>query len=202
MSESLNNNPLNIDPQIAGLIGMQLMNGGQINPLLAAALLNNESSRQQYPNPTPPAQYNGQSYNMPTLDGQQASNNKVEGAYNIDNIMNAIGQVESSGRYNAIGPTTRTGDRAYGRYQIMGANIPAWSKEALGRQVTPEDFINNPQLQDQIARYKMSQYHAKYGNPQDVASAWFSGRPMRNNYSADVTGTNVPEYVRRVSGYL
>jgi hypothetical protein len=120
----------------------------------------------------------------------------------ISRIASAIGQVESSGRYDALGQTTKSGDRAYGKYQIMGNNIPAWSKEVLGYSVTPQQFLADPQLQDKIAQAKMAQYHQKYGNAGDVASAWFSGRPLRNNRSRDITGTSVPDYVNRVYGYL
>src|SRR5688500_8767678 len=45
----------------------------------------------------------------------------------------AIAGIESGGRYNAIGPRTKNGDRAYGKYQVMGNNVPVWTKAALGR---------------------------------------------------------------------
>jgi hypothetical protein len=187
-----NQTTVGFTPQEMGLLGYSLATGGNVNPILAMALLNDDKPQQRQPfNPYPAPE------KMPPQPLGQTSPANV-----VDNIMQAIGQVESSGRYDAMGPTTKSGDRAYGRYQVMGNNIPAWSKEALGYSVTPDDFIKNPELQDQIARYKMGQYHGKYGNPQDVASMWFSGRPMRNNVSADVTGTNVPEYVRRVNKYL
>jgi hypothetical protein len=139
----------------------------------------------------------GVNNNMPRVepDMQEDSNN-------ISHLASAIGQVESSGRYDALGQTTKSGDRAYGKYQIMGNNIPAWSQEVLGYSVTPQQFLANPQLQDKIAQAKMSQYHNQYGNPGDVASVWFSGRPLKNNYSRDITGTSVPDYVNRVYANL
>ena len=45
----------------------------------------------------------------------------------------AIASVESGGRYNLVGPATRSGDRALGKYQVMAANVPEWTKEALGK---------------------------------------------------------------------
>lgn len=121
----------------------------------------------------------------------------------VDKIAHAIGMVESSGNYKAIGPTTRTGDKAYGKYQVMGANIPAWTKEALGKSLTISEFLNDPRAQDAVANYKMSQYFKQYGNAADVASMWFSGRPANiAGNAADVTGTNVPEYIKRVYKYL
>ena len=50
----------------------------------------------------------------------------------------AIAKIESGGKYDMLGPVTKTGDRAYGKYQVMGANIPSWTKETLGREMTPQ----------------------------------------------------------------
>lgn len=120
----------------------------------------------------------------------------------VEKIAEAIARLESGGKYDAMGPVTKKGDRAFGKYQIMGNNIPSWSKEALGRSVTPDEFLANPHLQDTIAHHKMGKYLDKYGNPQDVASAWFSGRPLKNNNSRDVLGTSVPKYVQIVMDNL
>src|SRR3974377_2340371 len=60
----------------------------------------------------------------------------------------AISRIESGGRYDKLGPTTETGDRAYGKCQIMGKNIPEWTRDALGRSMTPAEFLASPQAQD------------------------------------------------------
>lgn len=122
-----------------------------------------------------------------------------EGGGSINAIAEAIGQIESSGNYTARGPQTSSGDYAYGKYQIMGANIPSWSKEALGYSITKDQFLKSPQLQDQIAYYKMNQYLQKYGSADNVATAWFAGPGAvnTNSQAQDVTGTSVPEYLRR-----
>lgn len=119
-------------------------------------------------------------------------------------IAEAIGQYESGGNYNAKGPIVVSGmykgDRAYGKYQVMGKNIPSWSKEALGRSITKEEFLANPELQDKIAQYKMNKIYQQYGNVEDVASVWFSGQPVaRAGNRKDVLGTTVPQYVKNVS---
>lgn len=117
----------------------------------------------------------------------------------VHRIAEAIAHVESRGNYAAVGPATRTGDRAYGRYQVMGANVVAWSQDILGRVVTVQEFLATPQIQDTIARAKFAEYFARYKTVSDVASVWFSGRPLaRAGQSADVTGTTVPDYVQRV----
>lgn len=114
-------------------------------------------------------------------------------------ISQAIGQFESGGNYKAIGPKTSSGDQAYGKYQIMGNNIPSWSKEALGYSINKEEFLSSPELQDKIAQYKMGKYFDKYGNIEDVASMWFSGKPVAKAGNAkDVIGTSVPKYISSV----
>jgi hypothetical protein len=113
-------------------------------------------------------------------------------------IRDAIGDFESGGKYSALGPITKSGDRAYGKYQVMGNNIGSWTREALGKPMSARDFLNNPQAQDSVALHRMRQYYDKYGNPEDVASMWFSGRPSRNNVSKDILGTSVPQYIQQI----
>lgn len=130
-------------------------------------------------------------------------NKSVNGSSNVKKIASAIGQFESGGNYKAQGPVVTSGmykgDRAYGKYQIMSKNLPQWSKEALGRSITLKEFLNNPQLQDRIAEYKMGKIYQQYGNVGDVASVWFSGRPVNKAGNAkDVLGTTVPNYVKNV----
>ena len=123
----------------------------------------------------------------------------------VDRIANAIALGETGGRRDPYKvrsdkPTVRAGGRldwAYGKYQIMGDNIASWSKEALGRTLTLEGFKNNPQAQEQIARYRFKKEFDKYKNPDDVASVWFSGRPAKGNYAKDSLGTSVPAYLAK-----
>jgi hypothetical protein len=80
----------------------------------------------------------------------------------------------------------------------MDFNIPTWTREVLGRAMTPQEFLNDSQAQDKVAEVKMQQIFEKHGNLEDVASVWFSGRPIAGNTSKDVTGTSVPRYVKNV----
>lgn len=115
----------------------------------------------------------------------------------------AIAAVESrgSGDYGALGPVMSSGsyagDRAYGRYQIMGRNIPAWSQEHLGREISIEEFMENPALQDAIFDGEFGGYVERFGNPQDAASMWFTGRPWSEGGSRSDGNINGNEYVRR-----
>ena len=106
----------------------------------------------------------------------------------------AISSIESSGNYRAIGPQTKTGDRALGKYQVMGNNVGPWSEEVLGRRVTPQEFIQSPEIQDKIFQGKFGQYAEKYG-PEGAARAWFAGEGGMNDPNRkDVLGTTVAGY--------
>lgn len=123
------------------------------------------------------------------------------GSEPVSRLTSAIGRLESHNDYGSVGVPTRSGDRAYGKYQVMGANIPSWTKEILGVPMTVKDFLNNPAAQDAVARSKLGSYLNKYGNINDASSMWFSGRPAHNNQSRDVLGTSVPQYVSAVNRY-
>jgi hypothetical protein len=106
----------------------------------------------------------------------------------------AISGIESSGRYDATGPLLPSGRQAIGRYGIMAENIPQWSRDALGREVSREEFANSPQLQDAIFDHRFGKYVDKYG-PAGASKAWFAGEKGMNNPNArDALGTSVAGY--------
>ena len=117
-----------------------------------------------------------------------------------DNSMAAfaasIRSLESSGNYSALGPLLSTGDRAYGAYGIMGSNIGPWSMSALGRSLTPDQFLSDPSAQDAIFQKIFGGYLSRFGNANDAASAWFTGRPLSAGAGAsDIFGTTGQSYV-------
>lgn len=114
----------------------------------------------------------------------------------------AISSIESGGNYRAVGPATRTGDRALGKYQVMGANVGPWSEEILGRRVSPQEFLSSDEIQDKIFNGKFGQYAEKYG-PEGAAKAWFAGESGMNNPNArDVLGTSVSAYAEKFNKAL
>ena len=116
----------------------------------------------------------------------------------------AIASIESagSGDYAALGPQTKSGDRAYGKYQVMGSNIGPWTEKHLGRRMTPEQFLASPEAQDAVFNAEFGSYVDKYGNPQDAASMWFSGRPMDRAGNASDGYNTVPQYVDKFTKAL
>lgn len=156
------------------------------------------SLKNTFPNKTPQELFEfyreEQSFSKPQAMGKNSP---------VAKVVSAIGQYESGGNYQARGPVVTSGqykgEQAVGKYQIMPGNISSWTKEALGYSLTPQQFLNNPEAQDNVAEYKMNQYYKKYGNVEDVASVWFSGRPVKQAGQAkDVIGTTTPQYVKNV----
>lgn len=121
----------------------------------------------------------------------------VDNGFTLDLFKKGIASTESSNNYKAIGPVTSTGDKAYGKYQVMGANIPSWTLEAGLGKMTPQQFLNSPEAQEKVFEFQAMKNYGKYGNWDDVASVWFSGRPLSGNTSSDGYNT-VPEYVAKV----
>lgn len=125
------------------------------------------------------------------------------GGINTDDISvyaNAIASIESkgSGDYMAKGPVTKSGDRAYGRYQVMGNNIAPWTQEVLGKPMTVEEFIASPQAQDAVFQAKFGQFiQQSGGSAADAASIWFTGRPLAEGAEASDGNMTGSQYVER-----
>jgi cell wall-associated NlpC family hydrolase len=101
------------------------------------------------------------------------------GSINTAALMEAIKSQESGG--NTVAVNGRTG--AMGAWQILPSNLPSWSKQCLGRQITASQFMGDPNLQRQIVECKLTEYaqtHAAKANGEEelvrrVASTWYSG---------------------------
>jgi hypothetical protein len=152
-------------------------------------------------------EYNYATGNFKSVGGGTKSASNVS---SLQDAMRRIARNESdgSGGYKAVGPKITNpksqyyGQRAIGKYQVMQGNIGPWSKEVLGRSVTPTEFYNNPALQDKIVAGKMMQiYNDKTkgnGNWADVASVWFTGGPRSTGANKkDVLGTSGAQYVNK-----
>jgi hypothetical protein len=113
----------------------------------------------------------------------------------------AISSIESGGNYRAVGPQTGKG-RALGKYQVMDFNVGPWTKEALGQEMTPVQFLSSPEAQEAVFKHKFGGYVQKYG-PEGAARAWFAGEDGMNNPNArDILGTSVADYSRKFTKAL
>ena len=112
----------------------------------------------------------------------------------LDQLKANIAGTESRGQpnngYGAVGPATN-GDRPYGKYQVMGNNIPQWTQAALGQSMTPQEFLNNPEAQEAVVNHRLGGYLQQYG-PAGAARAWFTGSPTGTG--KDVNGMSGDQY--------
>lgn len=114
----------------------------------------------------------------------------------------AIQAIESrgSGGYSAVGPTHPRYGRALGAYQVMETNVGPWSQAALGRRVSPDEFLGSRAIQDAVFDHRFGGYVDRYG-ASGAASMWFTGRPSAPN-ARDVLGTTGSVYVERFNAEL
>jgi hypothetical protein len=111
----------------------------------------------------------------------------------LDQLLYGVRQVESGGNYHIV-----NGIGAVGAYQVMKANIPSWTKRALGYSMTWQQFRDSKSAQDTVARVILGGYYKKYGAA-GAASMWFSGQPNPNSSASD-GGNTVSQYVAKVLG--
>jgi len=105
------------------------------------------------------------------------------GKTNTKALIQAIKDIESSGGdYSARGPLMKSGqyagERAMGAYQVMPGNLEEWSKDAFGKVVTEEQFMNSPEMQDALFLHRMEKAKQKHGTLEDAVSVWFTGQPV------------------------
>jgi hypothetical protein len=84
----------------------------------------------------------------------------------------------------------------------MGENVGPWTEAAFGQRMTPDEFLGSSKAQDAVVRNQIQQNLNRYGNADDVASVWFSGRPVAQaGQSRDANNVSVPEYLRRFRSF-
>ena len=110
----------------------------------------------------------------------------------------AVAELESGHTYTAVGNETRTGDRAYGKYQVMGSNVGNWTQTHLGKRMTIKEFLADELAQEKLAGIIFTKRIGDRQNIHDPIAMWFSGQPLRGNNAQDVNGMTVPQYVAKI----
>jgi transglycosylase-like protein len=90
----------------------------------------------------------------------------------IDRFLQAVGEVESGGRYEARNRSSG----AYGKYQIMPSSWRGWAKLYLGNA----SAARTPQNQETVARAKIHALHRWLGSWRRVAYWWLTGSSQPN----------------------
>jgi cell wall-associated NlpC family hydrolase len=93
--------------------------------------------------------------------------------------MRAIIGQESGGKFNIVNP--HSGALGYG--QVMPANVPSWTMEALGYELSTHAFLNSPKLQIKTIKFQLQKaWNSQAGVATEeeqvrrVASIWYSGQ--------------------------
>ncbi len=103
---------------------------------------------------------------------------------NIPALKDSIIGQESGGNAGAVNPHSG----ALGLGQVMPENLPSWSQEALGREVSPAEFLASPKIQDEIIEHQLGAIALSQSTTPDgqkrsdvdiakrSAAVWYSGR--------------------------
>lgn len=118
----------------------------------------------------------------------------------FDRFVNAIAAQES-GRTGNIYRKQNRDSGALGKYQIMPANIPSWSRSVLGRSITNKQFLDSPALQERIARTMLRRYVKKYGYS-GAAAAWYGGPGVARSFASHTASQgrypSIASYVNQI----
>jgi len=110
---------------------------------------------------------------------------------NIDRFMEALGAIESNGRYDAVNSTSG----AIGKYQILPSNWTAWANKYLG----DANAAPTPANQDAVARLKLTALYNWLGAWGSVAHWWLTGNGDTNpNHWSDFSY----RYVNKILGLM
>jgi hypothetical protein len=106
-------------------------------------------------------------------------------------LVQGVVDTESGGVFNAIGPKTKTGDRAYGPMQLMGTTA-----KDLG--------VNRMEWKDNIrggVKY-LSQLSQRYDNPDLVLAAYNAGLGNVDKYGGIPPFKETQNYVQKVKNFM
>ena len=114
----------------------------------------------------------------------------------LEPFLYALGQVESGGSYTARNAVTG----AYGKYQILPSNWPAWARLYVGSSVAPQTPVN----QEKVAHGKVTALYNWLDSWPVVAHWWLTGSSERNSaYWSSSSRTYVQKVIdlmRKASG--
>ncbi len=165
----------------------------------------------------PPTKPSGKSAANSVLPLPQVSPNSVvlkpkdirldattEGILNA--LISSIISQESSGNHSLKHPVSG----ALGMGQVLPSNLPEWTTETFGREVTPDQFLASRDVQYYVIRQKLLQYYFRgikassgdlYTAIRRVAAQWYSGQPDAiDSIKPVATGPTVQKYTFDILG--
>jgi hypothetical protein len=128
----------------------------------------------------------------------------TEGILNA--LISSIVSQESSGNHSLKHPVSG----ALGMGQVLPSNLPEWTTETFGREVTPDQFLASRDIQYYVIRQKLLQYYFRgikassgdlYTAIRRVAAQWYSGQPDAiDSVKPVATGPTVQKYTFDILG--
>lgn len=85
-------------------------------------------------------------------------------------------------------------DEALGRYGILASNLPSWSEKYLGKKITRDEFLANPELQNKVFDGEFGSYLKSGKKPEEAAAMWLGGPKGLANKAADKFGSTTASY--------
>src|SRR3990167_1747286 len=79
----------------------------------------------------------------------------------------------------------------------MGDNIRSWTREALGTELTIQQFLDKPEAQEATFEHMFGKFVKQYGSPANAASVWFTGKPMSEAKGRSDKNITMETYVNR-----
>ena len=107
---------------------------------------------------------------VPRVSSGSSGSVSSSGGGSLDNFLAKIAKKESGGNYGAVNKDSG----ALGKYQVMPANVASWTKQALGKSLTPQQYLASKDAQEAVAKKVLGGYLSKYGE-EGAAIAWYSG---------------------------
>lgn len=113
------------------------------------------------------------------LPGSGPVSGSTTGGDLLTRLMAAIAGKESGSRYGVTNPDSG----ALGKYQIMPFNLANWARDAGLPTPSRSQFLNDPQMQETMARVQFQNALSRYGGDVgQVAAWWYGGEGGRKAY--------------------
>ena len=90
---------------------------------------------------------------------------------------------------------SETMGNANGKYQVTDGELKTYGPKYLGRQVSSQEFLNTPALQDQYMNAKISSLQSRGLSTDQILAAHRGG-------ASDLTPTGLQGLVQKYSGYV
>jgi hypothetical protein len=139
--------------------------------------------------------------------GQMTTSDQSSMPTNVSAFRQAIIGKESGGNYGAVNPDSG----ALGIGQVMPENVGPWTKQYLGKALTPQQFLKDRAAQDAVVNGRFNdmlkdQAAAGFSGEQMIrraAAVWYSGKANRWNDTKQETYNgrrypSVAEYTKAI----